>query len=238
MTNQLTPCAVVVVAAGRGRRFGGPLPKQFMDLDGSPLVWHTLTALADHPLLRPLLPVIGPDDAATWAQMLATRPALPGLLPPVTGGAQRQDSVRLGLAALDLPDHHWVAVHDAARAGVPRDLLERLLDARNRCEAVIPVLTPADTVKQLDPQGGIRATLDRATLGLAQTPQVFRLGALRHAHARALAAGFVGTDDASLLEWLGQPVATIPGAEDNLKVTQSGDLDRLRHRLRQRSVTP
>ncbi|MBF0626135.1 MAG: 2-C-methyl-D-erythritol 4-phosphate cytidylyltransferase [Magnetococcales bacterium] len=222
---------MLVVAAGRGRRFGAQRPKQYLPLGDRPLLQHTLERLHAHPAIDPIVVVIAPDGGEFWSTLDLS--ALPRVRPPVGGGAERQDSVRLGLAALDLSPDAWVGIHDGARPLVTRALLDRLLAARATADALIAAIPAQDTVKQVDVTGRITTTLDRRTIWLAQTPQLFRYGLIVALHRRAQAAGFIGTDDASLAEWAGQPVSVVPGDGYNLKVTRPEDLPLAQFLLRE-----
>ncbi|MBF0296486.1 MAG: 2-C-methyl-D-erythritol 2,4-cyclodiphosphate synthase [Magnetococcales bacterium] len=216
---------MIVVAAGQGRRFGGELPKQYQTLAGRPLLAHTLERLHAHPLVTAILPVIAPDGEPLWREVMGPHLAgWPRLLAPVPGGAERQASVLAGLTRLDVPDDAWVGVHDGARPLVARVLLDRLLQARAGAVAIIPAVPLHDTIKMVDETDHIARTLDRSRLRGIQTPQIFRYGTLLRCHREAKRAGFVGTDDASLLERAGEPVLAVAGDERNLKITHPRDL--------------
>ncbi len=143
------------------------------------------------------------------------------LLPPVPGGAERQDSVRLGLEALVRHDPARVLIHDAARPFPDPALIDRVLDALDRAPAAIPALPLGDTIKRVA-DGVIRETVDRAQLWRAQTPQGFHFKAILAAHRSS--AGQVLTDDAAVAEAAGMAPVVVPGSEDNLKVTAAQDL--------------
>ncbi|MBF0144343.1 MAG: 2-C-methyl-D-erythritol 4-phosphate cytidylyltransferase [Magnetococcales bacterium] len=216
----------IVVAAGSGRRFGASLPKQYQPLLGQPLLAHTLKNLHDDPRIGPILPVIAPDGTALWDQWMAPCLAeLPKLLPPIAGGEERQASVFAGLQALTHLRPEWVGVHDGARPFVTSEMIGRLLAAcRHDLAGVIVALPVADTVKWVDAGRRIQETLDRDRTWLAQTPQLFRYESIVRAHNHARENGFLGTDDASLLERLGLPVVVVPGDPRNIKVTRPEDL--------------
>ncbi|MBF0132232.1 MAG: 2-C-methyl-D-erythritol 4-phosphate cytidylyltransferase [Magnetococcales bacterium] len=222
-----TPIAMIVVAAGSGQRFGGPLPKQYLDLAGQPVLFHTLKALHDFPEIKTILPVIAADGDPLWNRWMAPRMAtLPRVASPVTGGATRQESVWKGLLALNLPQDAWVGIHDAARPFPGKKLLERLMAGRSTSTALIAALPAADTVKRVDPQRGIiLETLERTQIWLAQTPQLFHYGQILDLHNRARTSGFNGTDDASLAEWGGIAVKIVLGDSHNIKITQPQDLE-------------
>jgi 2-C-methyl-D-erythritol 4-phosphate cytidylyltransferase/2-C-methyl-D-erythritol 2,4-cyclodiphosphate synthase len=215
----MVDCIALVVAAGRGTRIGGSRPKQYLPLAGAPLLRHTLQALASHPRVGAVRAVIHPDDRALYdaaAQGL-------DLLPPVAGGALRQDSVRLGLESLAELAPAQVAIHDGARPFVDGALLDRVLDALATAPGVIPALPLADTVKR-ERDGRVIATVDRAELRRAQTPQAFLYRAILDAHRAA--AGLDLSDDAAVAERAGMAVSLVMGNEENFKVTTNEDLAR------------
>ena len=206
--------AAVLVAAGSGSRFGAETPKQFLSLAGKPVIRHAAEALVAHVTL--LQPVGDPP---------AIEAVLSGLshLPPVAGGATRQDSVRAGLEALEPASPEIVLVHDAARPLIPAGTIPALLAALADAAGAIPAVPVADTLK-LVTNGLIAATVPRDGLHRAQTPQAFRYDVLLAAHRRDISGA---TDDASLLEAVGESVAVVAGSEDNIKLTYAEDLHRL-----------
>ena len=215
----MTSCVALVVAAGRGTRLGAALPKQYLQLAGEPLLRHTLRALASHPRISGVRAVIHPDDREHYET--AARDL--DLLPPVSGGAQRQDSVRLGLESLAELDPGVVAIHDGARPFVESALIDRVLDGVERAAGAIPALAVADTLKR-GRDGRIVETVDRSQLWRAQTPQAFRFREILAAHRAA--AGLELSDDAAVAERAGLSVSLVAGSETNLKVTTPDDLAR------------
>lgn len=210
---------VIVVAGGRGRRFGGGTPKQFLLLAGEPILRVTIGRFAGLPGLTRVIVVAASDEHARCASLLAPL-ALP--LRFAAAGAERQQSVAAGVAALD--DNCEIAlVHDAARPLVPRADVEACIAAA-RAEGAAILATPVpDTVKR-GRDGRIVATVPRGDLWLAQTPQGFRASILRRAHAEAVDLADAATDDAALVERLGLPVALVPGDPTNRKITTPADL--------------
>lgn len=205
--------AAILLAAGTGSRFGGPVPKQFLKLLGAPVVRHAAVALAPHvALLQP----VGDDGLAS---------ALAGIthLPPVPGGATRQASVRAGLEALVPHAPDMVLIHDGARPVIPPGTIPALLAALAGAPGAIPATPVTDTLKRGDGDR-IAGTVPREGLYRAQTPQAFRFAAILHAHRAATAEA---TDDAALLEEAGLPVARVEGAESNVKITRPEDLARV-----------
>ena len=203
----------IVVAGGAGRRFGEA--KQFSPLGGrSVLSWavDACRRVSDGVVL------VLPADA-----QLEVTPDVDAL---VEGGPTRADSVRCGLAAVP-PEAEIVLVHDAARPLAPGALFRSVLEAvdEDGVDGAVPGLAPSDTIKVVDESMHVTATLDRAALVAVQTPQAFRAGALRAAHAQAVAAtGPAATDDAMLVETWGGRVRVVPGHAANLKITTPDDL--------------
>lgn len=216
--------AAVVVAAGRGLRAGGDMPKQYRHLAGEPVIRASLRLFAQHPEVGMVQPVIHPDDAARFGAAAAELK----LLAPVFGGATRQASVRAGLEALAPLRPDLVLIHDAARPYASAALVTRAIAAVEATGAAIPVMPLADTVKSVDRTGRlIEATLDRTVLRTVQTPQVFTFGPVLDAHRRAAESGREDfTDDAALAEWAGLKVAAFAGEAGNVKLTTAEDVAR------------
>lgn len=219
--------AALIVAAGRGSRAGGDLPKQYRALAGRPVLAQALTPFLADAAINHVMVVIGPGDEARYAHAVADLP-VGKLLPPVQGGETRQDSVRLGLQALAASGFDGIVlVHDAARPFVTAALMHRAVGALQSEIAAIPALPVTDTIKRLGSDGRVAETPPRDTLVSVQTPQGFHFEALLAAHEAAGAAGLSGfTDDAALMEWAGHPVKTFPGDPANVKLTHPQDFDR------------
>lgn len=228
MTGAAAPsCVAIVVAAGRGTRAGGTLPKQYQSVAGEPVLRRTLRLFASHPAVTAVLAVIHPDDSGRFADSARD---LPKILAAVSGGATRQASVRAGLealAAMGGAAPAIVLVHDAARPHASPALVDRAIAAAAAAGAAVPVLPLTDTVKQVDGSGRVVGTPDRAALRAVQTPQAFLFAPLRAAHAAAAAAGVETlTDDAAVMEWAGHAVATFDGEATNVKLTTPEDMAR------------
>lgn len=211
----------LVVAAGRGRRFGGDLPKQYQDLTGRPVLRHALAALAVNPQIDAVRAVIHPDDLDLYREAAAGL----DLLEPVFGGATRQDSVRLGIESLASLGTEQVLIHDGARPFLDAGTVTRVLAALGTHPGAIPAVAVADTLKR-GADGLVGATVERANLWRAQTPQGFRFADILSAHLAV--AGEELTDDAAVAERAGLAVALVPGSEDNFKITTTADLERAR----------
>lgn len=222
------PTAVaLIVAAGRGRRLGAPLPKQYLDLAGRPILARVLAAFDRAACIERLVLVLPAQDIVRCRDELIAPLGLQTPLVVTAGGDERQDSVRNGLAALDdLPGDAVVAIHDGVRPFLDPGLLSRCIDTAARCGSCIPVLPLVDTVKALDAAGRVVGSPDRGRLFAAQTPQVFCLALIREAHAAAAGGrSRYATDDAALVEALGRPVETTAGHRWNIKITTTEDLD-------------
>lgn len=209
--------AAIVAAAGRGERLGAEVPKALLPVAGRPLVVHAVRMLREAGVET--IVVAAPSQALE--EMTAV---LPDAV-VVAGGATRQESVRLALAALPATID-VVLVHDAARGLAPVSVAAAVIAALNDgADAVVPVVPLADTVKEVDATGGVVRTVDRSALRAIQTPQGFRRSVLEKAHAEPVAAGSIAaTDDAALVEALGVRVATVAGAAEALKVTTPADV--------------
>ncbi|MYJ72535.1 MAG: bifunctional 2-C-methyl-D-erythritol 4-phosphate cytidylyltransferase/2-C-methyl-D-erythritol 2,4-cyclodiphosphate synthase [Rhodospirillaceae bacterium] len=212
-------CAAVIVAAGRGVRAGGDVPKQYARIGGEPVLRRTVDVFAAHPAVSTVVTVIHPDDEALARQSVGT-----AQVQFVRGGASRQESVCNGLKFLDKRDPEFVLVHDAARPFVTADIVGRCLDAARRHGAAAAGVPMADTVKKTDGSDLVTETIARDRLWRAQTPQAFRYRDLVAAHEAA--AGRALTDDAAVAEAAGLAVAMSPGSEDNFKITAAEDLAR------------
>ena len=210
-------CAVVV-AAGRGTRFGGDRPKQYLPLGGRMILRHAVAAFAAHPRLAAVQVAIRPEDRGLFEDAVA---GLDKVLPPVAGGATRQESVRLGLDALAALRPQHVLIHDGARPFPSPTLIDRVIDALGRAPAAVPCLPLRDTIKSVE-DGAVRATVDRTRLWRAQTPQGFHFAAILAAHRAT--TGRELTDDSAVAESAGLMPLMVAGDESNLKVTTADDL--------------
>ncbi|MFA5949627.1 MAG: bifunctional 2-C-methyl-D-erythritol 4-phosphate cytidylyltransferase/2-C-methyl-D-erythritol 2,4-cyclodiphosphate synthase [Hyphomicrobium sp.] len=225
--------AALIVAAGRGSRASreGLPPKQYASLGTDTVVGHTIRAFAGCAEIGPITVVIHPDDVDLY-QAAAAR-YQDRLQPVAFGGTTRQASVRLGLEAISTePTPSAVLIHDAARPFVEPTLIARVVAALSDHPGAIAAEPLADTLKRASSSGTIAATIERAGLWRAQTPQGFRFPAILDAHRRAAAAGrFDFTDDAALAEWAGLEVALVTGSSRNIKLTTREDLAMAEHLL-------
>ncbi|MFS0557872.1 2-C-methyl-D-erythritol 4-phosphate cytidylyltransferase [Brevibacillus sp. 179-C9.3 HS] len=211
---------VVIVAAGSGKRMGGQRNKLWLSLAGEPILAHTVRLFATHPDIDQVVLVVSENDhAEVMAWLLAEKLEIVVTL----GGAERQDSVRKGLASFSA-DCDYVLVHDAARPFVTRKQISDMIKQVRQDQATIMAVPVKDTIKVVGASGLVESTPARESLWAVQTPQAFRMSLLREAHQAAEAAGKLGTDDAMLVEWLGHPVAVMQGSYENIKITTPDDL--------------
>ena len=211
----------------------GGTDKLMLPIFGRPLLLHTVSLFATWDRLEAAVVTVTPGREEEISELLSS---LPGRLHVVAGGQERQDSIRYGLGFLDSEyapgAEDAVLIHDAARPLVDIALFEALLAELASCDGVLPAMPVRDTVKRV--QGSrITATEDRETLRLVQTPQVFRFQPILEWHRRAHQEGYLGTDDASLVEHYGGSVHWIPGPVHNLKVTVPEDIALLSELTRQ-----
>ncbi len=214
---------VVIVAAGKGTRLQSELPKPFLSVAGKPILVHTLRRFARIEALRRVIVVVAAEREALCQEVLHTHGPWPQPISVVHGGAERQNSVRNGLAALET-QCEIVVIHDAARPFIGVEAIQRSIDAAAEAGSAVVAAPVRDTIKRADAQHAIRETVSRHDLWLAQTPQTFRVEVIRAAHRWAQQRGIVGTDDATLVEQMGRPVRIVPGDARNFKITTPDDL--------------
>ncbi len=230
--------AVILPAAGLGTRMqksassesAGTSKKQFMLLEGAPILVHTVRKFVASPLVHDIVVAVREEEIPHVEEMLAKEGrGLLGALRVVEGGETRQQSVEKAFAALD-PDTDVVAVHDAVRPFIDLETIRRVVEEAAVTGGAIVGIVPVDTVKQVSgaQAGGakVRATISRERLILAQTPQVFRYDVLERAFEAARRDNFTGTDESSLVERLEQvEISVVLGSERNIKITRPGDMD-------------
>jgi 2-C-methyl-D-erythritol 4-phosphate cytidylyltransferase len=221
----MTPPQVwaVVPAAGVGRRFGASIPKQYLELGGRSVLERSLSTFVDHPRIAGVRVVLDSADPRWDSQPYARNPKVSR----AAGGAERCHSVLNALEALLAQAHpqDWVLVHDAARPCLRLEDLNRLIEELEQDPVGGLLAVPVrDTMKRGDPSGHVIATVERAHLWHAYTPQMFRLGALADALREAIAGGDLVTDEASAMERLGHRPRLVEGHADNIKITRTADL--------------
>ncbi len=215
----------------------GPQPKQFLALNGIPILIHSLRAFAAVERVSAIYVAVRSTEMERVQSQIAEYGFADRVL-VVEGGDHRQESVAHALAALPAQPDDIVLVHDAVRPLIDAKTIDRTIDAVVLHGAAIVGMPAVDTIKQVERTAHgalITSTIPREFVVLAQTPQGFRYGLLRQSFAEATADGFVGTDEASVVERAGHPVAVVPGSQVNLKITQPGDLELAEFYLRQRA---
>jgi 2-C-methyl-D-erythritol 4-phosphate cytidylyltransferase len=231
---------VILPAAGLGTRMAGPQPKQFLSLNGLPILIHSLRAFAAVQRVTAVYVAVRKSEIERVQAQIAefAEASSKDLVHVVEGGDNRQESVSNALAALPAQAEDIVLVHDAVRPLIDAATIDRTIDAVIEHGAAIVGLPAVDTIKQVERTAHgalITSTIPREYVVLAQTPQGFRYGLLQRAFAEANADGFVGTDEASVVERAGLPVAVVHGSPVNLKITQPGDFELAEFYLRQRA---
>jgi len=227
---------VILPAAGLGTRMAGPQPKQFLALDGVPILIHSLRAFASVQRVTAIYVAVRTTEIERVEAQIAEY-GFTSKVRVVAGGDTRQESVSHALAALPAQPDDIVLVHDAVRPLIDAATIDRTIDAVAQSGAAIVGMPAVDTIKQVERTAHgalITSTIPREYVVLAQTPQGFRYSLLQRAFAEANADGFVGTDEASLVERAGIPVAVVHGSQVNLKITQPGDLELAEFYLHQR----
>ncbi len=241
----------ILPAAGLGTRMAGPQPKhatdkdpssgappkQFLALDGVPILIHSLRAFAAVERVTAIYVAVRKPEIERLELQVAEY-GFAAKVHVVEGGDNRQESVAHALAALPAEPDDIVLVHDAVRPLIDAATIERTIDAVAEHGAAIVGLPAVDTIKQVERTAHgalITSTIPREFIVQAQTPQGFRYELLQKAFAEAMADGFVGTDEASVVERAGLPVAVVPGSQVNLKITQPGDLELAEFYLHQRA---
>lgn len=216
--------SAIIVAAGQGLRMGGSVSKQYLSLAGVSILGRTLAVFTQSGLFEEIILVVAAIDKAYCRRKVLAVLKTKQVIRMVVGGRDRQESVFNGLEASHGQDDDTVLIHDGVRPFISEDALVQCLTTVKAHGACIVGVPACDTLKQIRSDGQIAQTLARETVWLAQTPQGFRLGLARAAHRQAREEGFVGTDDAQLVERLGQSVTVIPGSRANIKITTPDDL--------------
>ena len=212
----------VIVAAGKGRRMGTEISKQFLPLGGKEILAHTVEKFEQAACIRDIILVTGKDSVQDVRQM-AQEYGWKKIISVTEGGRERQDSVFLGLQKVP-QDTEIVLIHDGVRPFVTAEILERSIAAAEETGGCVAGVPAKDTIKVCNAEGFAVATPDRSTLWQIQTPQTFRRTEILAAYEAAKADGFLGTDDASVAEYSGFPVRVILGSYRNIKITTKEDL--------------
>jgi 2-C-methyl-D-erythritol 4-phosphate cytidylyltransferase len=219
----------VIPAAGAGLRMGGGMAKQFLEVDGRPILALTLEKFQACPLIDSITLVVPLAEIGFCKREIVERYNFNKVDNIILGGERRQDSVRFGLEA-SKEGFELAVIHDGVRPFIDMDLIERSIEAAKIHRAVITALPAKETVKKVDKSGFVIKTYERRDVWLVQTPQVFMYEDIMSAHEKAVSEGWDDvTDDASLIEKMGIPVKVIPGSEYNIKVTTPQDLELARY---------
>jgi 2-C-methyl-D-erythritol 4-phosphate cytidylyltransferase len=213
----------VIVSAGKGLRFMEGKKKQFYFLGGKPILAHTLDQFETCPLIRSIHLVVGQEDMDYCLKEIIEKNKFQKVSKIVPGGKRRQESVKNGMDALP-KDTDIVVIHDGVRPFVTKAMIEDSIHSAVRYGAVILAMPVKETIKISNPDGTVLKTLDRESLWQIQTPQTFQVKVIKEAYYRATEDGFIGTDDASLVERLGVKVHILPGSYTNIKITTPEDL--------------
>jgi 2-C-methyl-D-erythritol 4-phosphate cytidylyltransferase len=228
----------VIPAAGSGKRMGSNRPKQFLRLDGKPILAHTIQAFQDCTTVHAIVLVAPPDEVVFCREEVVEAFGLNKVIEIVPGGLRRQDSVRAGLEALN-EVYQWVLIHDGVRPLIDGGFIDQLVSCSKLYRAVAAGLPAGETVKEVNDFNKVVKTHDRSRVWLVQTPQIFRYEDLLEAHRKASQEGWGDvTDDASLIERLGIEVTLIRGSEKNIKVTTPYDLAMAGFLLRYDETSP
>lgn len=225
----------ILLAAGSGRRMKHTLNKPYIDLLGKPILAYSLEVFGGIQDLAGIILVIRPGDEALAQEALAASGVDSARVTLVAGGSERQESVLRALAQVP-PAWSWVLIHDGARPFLSRDLIRRVLEGVTEDTATTPGLPVTDTLKKVDDQGMVLATVDRTRLMGVQTPQGFAVETIKGLHDLARKEGRVFTDDTGLYEAYGKKVKVVAGDPDNIKVTHPADLKKAHMILAEREA--
>ncbi len=213
----------IIAAAGSGSRIGSSSYKQFIELNGKPVIVHTLEKFQQSSEIDEMVVVFPPDKVDEFSGRIAAY----GFHKPirfVAGGERRQDSVHQGFLSINGKQTELVVIHDAVRPLVEADLIQRVVERARLTGAAITAIQAVDTIKEVSSQDVVIATLNRSALRQVQTPQAFAYSIMREAFQRAYADDYYGTDDSSLVERIGIQVAVVPGSTLNIKITTAADV--------------
>jgi len=213
----------VIVSAGKGHRFMEGMKKQFHFLAEKPILAHTLDKFESCPLIHSIFLVVGQEDMDFCLKEIIEKYRYRKISQIVPGGKRRQESVKNGIDALP-KEVDIVAIHDGVRPFVTKEMIEESIHSAMRFGAVVMAMPVKETIKMARSDGTVLKTLDRESLWQIQTPQTFQANVIKEAYDKATEDGFIGTDDASLVERLGVNVHILPGSYTNIKITTQEDL--------------
>lgn len=228
------PNTAVILAAGLGKRMQAGHNKQFIEICGQSVLTHTLTVFAQIPEIAKIVLVVRAGEEDTCQNMIPKIAENKTVL--AIGGKERQDSVHNGIRAITW-ECEYILIHDGARPLVTEEVIRRTLLAAQNSGAAICAVPVKDTIKQADSDGNVLATIPRESLWAAQTPQVFRADLIRRAYENAYVHNHYGTDDASLVEYLGEKIKIVTGDYENIKITTPEDIPTAEQILQKRQQT-
>ncbi len=217
--------AAVIVAGGSGKRLPGAVSKQYLEIAGKPILLHTLEAFSQCSAIDQIVLVLPEADIAWFKEILRQRLSTQKCIRFVAGGNERQQSVYNGLKALGGKDIEIVCVHDGVRPFVSEDTIVESIRLARQCRAAVAGVPVKDTIKQVGQNQQVVQTPDRQVLWQVQTPQAFEFALLLQAHEKAMRDGYTGTDDAMLVEHMGQAVKMSMGSYRNIKITTADDIN-------------
>ena len=224
----------VILAAGLGKRMQAGHNKQFIEICGQSVLTHTLTVFAQIPEIAKIVLVVRAGEEDTCQNMIPEIAESKTVL--AIGGKERQDSVHNGIRAITW-ECEYILIHDGARPLVTEEVIRRTLLAAQNSGAAICAVPVKDTIKQADSDGNVLATIPRESLWAVQTPQVFRADLIRRAYENAYVHNHYGTDDASLVEYLGEEIKIVTGDYENIKITTPEDIPTAEQILQKRQQT-
>ena len=213
----------IIPAGGSGKRMQEKQSKQYLLLNGVPVLVHTLRIFQGSPMIDEIFLIVPEDDVGFVRQSIVEKYGISKVSRVLPGGRERQDSVRNGINAV-INDHDIVVIHDGVRPFVSEELVHAAITEASEEDAVAVGVPVKDTIKSVDDHAWVRETLDRSGLWLTQTPQVFKRDVIKRAYAIAYEDNYYGTDDASLVERIGINVKMIRGSYDNIKITTKDDI--------------
>ena len=215
--------SVVIPAGGLGKRFGGNIPKQYLEFVGKPILMHTIGLFERMENIDSIVVSVHTEWYTRTNEMIKQY-GFKKVSELVIGGVERQDSVNNALHTNAVEESDVVLVHDAVRPLVTPNLINKVIEVAEEFGAAIPYIRPKDTIKEITAREIVVRTIDRSKLVMVQTPQGFWPDILKNAYEKAKATNYLGTDSAQLLEFIGYKVAVVPGEDENIKITTPLDI--------------
>lgn len=215
--------AVIITAGGKGERFGGEMPKQFIELKGKPIIIHTIEKFSNIPSVESIIIPVH-SEWFTYTKELVAKYDLPKVKDVVVGGKERQDSIYNALQSKSLEDIDIVMVHDSVRPFIEEKLINKIIELTEDYGAVIAGTAPKDPVKEINTKNEIQRTIQRNKVSISQTPQSFWKDIIINAYQKARDVNYIGSDSSQLVEFLGYKVSIVEGSELNIKITNQFDL--------------